>query len=124
MIASSPRTSKTCFSIASTSTTVTPIGLGDGFDGDPEPQTEIQVILERLTNRHYLPCDKGGLVRPLRPLGSRVTSGELIAILYDVVGNAVETIPSPIDGWVITYRLTGNRTATSGDMVAFVFGAA
>jgi len=94
------------------------------LDGSPEPQTEVQVMRERLTNRHYLTCDKGGLVRPLKPLGSAVTRGDPVAVLYDVFGETVETITSPIDGWVITYPLTGNRTAVSGDTIAFVFGTA
>ncbi len=92
------------------------------LDGALEPQTEVPVIAARLTNRHYLTCDKGGLVRPLRPLGSSVRTGDTIAVLYDVFGEAVETVTSPIDGWIITYPLTGNRTATSGDAIAFVFG--
>ena len=45
-----------------------------------------------------------------------------MAVLYDLFGNEVETIRSPIDGWVITYPVTGNRTAVSGDSIAFVFG--
>lgn len=92
------------------------------LDDAPEPQTEVQVIPGRLTNRHYLTCDRGGLVRPLRSLGSAVRQGESVAALYDVFGNETETIRSPIDGWVITYPLAGNRTAVSGDSVAFVFG--
>ncbi|HYM68113.1 MAG TPA: succinylglutamate desuccinylase/aspartoacylase family protein [bacterium] len=94
------------------------------LDGAPEPQTEVQIIPGRLTNRHYLVCDRGGLVRPLRPLGSKVKAGEPVAVLYDVFGEAVETASSPIDGWVITYPLHGDRTAVSGDIVAFVFGTA
>ena len=90
--------------------------------GAPEPQSEVQVIPERLTNRCYLTCEKGGLVRPLRPLGAQVRRGEPVVTLYDLFGNLLETVHSPIDGWVITYPLAGNRTAVSGDNVAFVFG--
>lgn len=93
-------------------------------DGAIEPQTEVPVIGGRLTNRHYVNCDRGGLVRPLLPLGAAVKRDEPVAVLYDVFGNDVETIRSPIDGWVITYPVTGNRTAASGDSIAFVFGAA
>ncbi|HET7263869.1 MAG TPA: succinylglutamate desuccinylase/aspartoacylase family protein [bacterium] len=92
------------------------------LDGPAEPQTEVPVIGGRLTNRHYLACDHGGLVRPLVPLGAPVKRDEPVAVLYDVFGNDVETIRSPIDGWVITYPVTGNRTAASGDSIAFVFG--
>ena len=50
--------------------------------------------------------------------------GEPVAALYDVFGEEVELIRSPINGWVITYDpLTGNRTVVSGDSIAFVFGA-
>ncbi len=93
------------------------------LDGPPEPQTEVQVIPERLTDRHYVTCERGGLVRPLMRLGSAVERGEPLAILYDIFGAEVETIHSPIDGWVMTYPLTGNRSAVSGDSIVFVFGA-
>jgi hypothetical protein len=45
-----------------------------------------------------------------------------VAVLYDVFGNEVEVLHSPVDGWVMTYPVTGNRTAASGDSIAFVFG--
>ncbi|HKV44670.1 MAG TPA: succinylglutamate desuccinylase/aspartoacylase family protein [bacterium] len=92
------------------------------IDGSREPQTEVQVIPGRLTNRHYLTCQRGGLVRPLKPLGAAVKRHESVAVLYDVFGDEVEAIQSPIDGWVVTYPATGNRTAVSGDSIAFVFG--
>lgn len=92
------------------------------IDGPIEPQTEVQVIGGRLTNRHYLVCERGGLVRPLKPIGAAIKRDEHVAVLYDLFGNEVETIRSPIDGWVITYPVTGNRTAVSGDSIAFVFG--
>jgi predicted deacylase len=92
------------------------------IDGPIEPQTDIQVIGGRLADRHYLNCERGGLVRPLKPLGAAVKRGEHLAVLYDVFGDEVEVIRSPIDGWVITYPVAGNRTAASGDSIAFVFG--
>lgn len=91
------------------------------IDGPTEPQNEVQVIPGRLANRHYLNCERGGLVRPLKELGATVKRDEAVAVLYDVFGNEVEAIRSPIDGWVITYPITGNRTAASGDSIAFVF---
>jgi predicted deacylase len=92
------------------------------IDGRPEPQTEVKVIPGRLSNRHYLISSMGGLVRPLKPTGAAVKAGEPIVTVYDVFGTEMETLRSPIDGWVITYPSTGNRTATSGDALAFVFG--
>jgi predicted deacylase len=92
------------------------------LDGPKEPQTEVQVIPGRLTNRHYLTCQRGGLVRPLKQLGAPIKRNEPVAVLYDVFGTEVEVIRSPIDGWTITYPVTGNRTAVSGDSIAFVFG--
>ena len=92
------------------------------IDGPMEPQTEVQVIPGRLTNRHYLTCQRGGLVRPLKQLGATVRRNESVAMLYDVFGNEVEVLQSPVDGWVMTYPVTGNRTAASGDSIAFVFG--
>ena len=92
------------------------------IDGAPEPQTAVQVIPGRLTNRHYLNCSTGGLVRPLRPLGSQVRRNDPVVAVDDVFGNELEVLTSPIDGWVITYPVSQNRTAVSGDTLAFVFG--
>ena len=86
------------------------------------PQTDVQVIPGRLTNRHYLVCDTGGFVRPPHAVEAKVRRGDPLAVLYDVFGATVETVASPIDGWIITYPLTGTRTVVSGDTVAFVFG--
>jgi predicted deacylase len=91
-------------------------------DGTPEPQSTVQVIPGRLSNRHYLHCRTGGLVRPLRPLGGAVRRDEPVVAVDDVFGNELEVLTSPIDGWVITYPVHQNRTATSGDPLAFVFG--
>ncbi|MBI3997793.1 MAG: succinylglutamate desuccinylase/aspartoacylase family protein, partial [Armatimonadetes bacterium] len=92
------------------------------LDGSPEPQTEVLVIPGRLTNRQHLTCERGGLIRPLKPLGARVRPGDPLVAIYDLFGNELEIITSPIEGWVITYPLTRNRTAVSGDTVVFVFG--
>ena len=93
------------------------------LDGAPEPQTEVPVLPCRLTDRRYLTCERGGFVRALKPLGAAVREGEPVAALYDVFGEEVELIRSPINGWVITYDpLTGNKTVVSGDSIAFVFG--
>lgn len=91
------------------------------LEGSREAQMEVQVIPGRLTNRHYLTCNTGGLARPLKPIGSRVTREEPVVAVYDVFGNELEVLRSPIDGWVITYPVAGNRTAASGDPLAFVF---
>lgn len=92
------------------------------IDGAPEPQTVVQVIPGRLSNRHYLHCSTGGLVRPLRPLGGEVREGDPVVAVDDVFGNELEVLTSPIDGWVITYPVHQNRTAVSGDPLAFIFG--
>ena len=93
------------------------------LDGAPEPQTEVPVLPGRLTNRRYLTCDRGGFVRPLRQIGSRIRADEPVAAVYDAFGAEVEVVRSPIDGWVIAYDpTTGNKTVASGDTVAFVFG--
>lgn len=92
-------------------------------DGPREPQTEVLVLPGRLTERRYLTCNRGGFVRPLKQIGSTVQAGDAIAALYDVFGEEVEVVRSPIDGWVITYDpITGNKTVVSGDSIAFVFG--
>lgn len=92
------------------------------IDGEIEPQTEIQVIDQPLTDRHHITCDTGGVVYPLVPIGEKVTKGQPVVIIRDIFGNELETVNSPIDGWVITYTRTDNHTVNSGDTVVFVFG--
>ncbi|OFV79403.1 MAG: hypothetical protein A2W26_07165 [Acidobacteria bacterium RBG_16_64_8] len=92
------------------------------IDGPRESQTAVPVIPGKLSNRHYLHCSAGGLVRPLRPLGSEVHQGDPVVAIDDVFGNELEVLTSPINGWVITYPVHQNRTAVSGDPLAFVFG--
>jgi predicted deacylase len=95
----------------------------DMLDGEIEPQTGIQVIDDPLTNRHPVSVDKGGVVLPLVPPGEKVGEGQPIARLYDVYGDELETVRSPIEGWVMTFPHTGNRTLASGGCVAFVYGS-
>lgn len=92
------------------------------IDGEIKPQTELLVIDEILTDRRHVLVDKGGVVRPLVPVGEKVTRGQAVARIYDVYGDLVETVVSPIDGWLMHHRRFGNHTVVSGDCVVFVFG--
>ena len=94
----------------------------DMIDGEIEPQTEITVIDEPLTDRHHVAAQKGGIVEPLVPLGEKATKGQPVVNVRDIYGNIVETVCSPTTGWIITYPFTGNRAVSSGDTVFFVFG--
>ena len=49
------------------------------------------VVGGRLTNRHYVNYNRGGLVRALLPLGAAVKRDEPVAVLYDVFGNDLES---------------------------------
>ncbi len=90
--------------------------------GDPEPQTLVQVINGPLTEQYHVRASKGGIVHPLRPTGSKVSEGDALVSIFDPYGDEIETLTSPIDGYVITYPRRGNQTAASGDVVVFVFG--
>ena len=94
----------------------------DMIDGEIEPQTEVLVIDEPLTDRHHVLVEKGGIVHPLVPIGEKVTKGQPVVRILDLYGDEVETVCSPTDGWVITYPRTGNHTVVSGDYVVFIFG--
>lgn len=92
------------------------------IEGEIDAQTGLLVIDEILTDRRHVLVEKGGVVRPLVPVGEKVIEGQAVARIYDVYGDPVETVVSPIDGWLMHHRRFGNHTVVSGDCVVFVFG--
>lgn len=91
------------------------------IDGAHEKQTEVPVIGETLAKVKPLRANRGGFVHHLRDMGARVKKGDDLAVIRDPFGDVVETISSPVDGYLVAYpRMLGNQTAATGDLVAMV----
>jgi len=88
-------------------------------DGRIEPQDQCQVIKGRLT-RCEVTASRGGLVHPLKDAGGVVRKDEPIALVRDAYGDVVETVISPVDGYILAYPFLGNQTVGTGDFVAFI----
>jgi predicted deacylase len=69
------------------------------LEGSIEPQNENLVPPGRYIRTHFY-ADSPGLIRPLKGPGERVIRGELIGLIYDVLGNRVSEIRSPGDGYL------------------------
>jgi predicted deacylase len=91
------------------------------IEGALEAQTDVPVIKETLNKVKPLRATRGGFVHHLAEVGSTVKKGQDIAILRDPFGDIVETIQSPVDGYLVAYpRMLGNQSAATGDLVAMV----
>lgn len=55
----------------------------------------------QVTRSAWLRSTRGGICRLVAPSGTKVHSGDILAYISDLFGNAEETITSPVDGIVI-----------------------
>lgn len=79
--------------------------------GQPRPIGEPRVIREFVGVR----ATKGGILRTEVPLGSRVRRGDVMARIFSVFGDEVETVAAPRDGLFV--RMTTFPTVMTGDRV-------
>lgn len=70
--------------------------------------------------RMEITANKGGLVHPGKNAGDAVRKGDVLATLYDFFGNVVDTILSPVDGYVLAYPLREIQAVGTGNMVVFL----
>ena len=77
-------------------------------------------IKELLGNTVQVRAKRGGLTMPLLPVGTRVRKGDALLRVRDPYGDELETVVSPIDGYVTVFPRYGNQTCFSGQVVAFV----
>jgi len=83
---------------------------------DREPELPARVT--RVT-RCALRAPSGGLIRRHVELGDAVRAGDTVATVTDLVGITLESVVSPIDGFVAAVRLTAS--VNPGDMLAVIF---
>lgn len=91
----------------------------DMLDGEPEPQTTVQIIPGRLS-RTEVTVSRGGLLHQLVKVGEPVQQGVPFAVLRDPWGDIVEELSSPVDGWVLAYPLRMSQAVLTGNYVAFL----
>ena len=71
--------------------------------------------------RHVLAAAHDGRVRQLLPLGSAVSRGTPVAHVRELRGDVLETLASPVDGWLGIHNTYGFVQA--GEDVVIVFEA-
>lgn len=71
--------------------------------GKTEGQQGVPVIKEQNLTWEHATRKRAGFLRPIVEIGKEVKKGEEIAILVDVLGNKVDSITSPGNGYVIAF---------------------
>jgi predicted deacylase len=79
--------------------------------GEPEPPREI-VTMSRFVG---VRAKRGGLLHTMAELGARVRQGEVLAHIYSIYGDELETIQAPIDGTFV--RMTTFPSVAAGERV-------
>jgi len=88
------------------------------LDGKIEPQTENLVPPGRYIRRHMY-GRQPGLIRPLKDPGDPVQKDETIAYVHDILGDQVEEIKSPADGYLRIW--TTRRVVAGGAQAGEIF---
>ena len=84
---------------------------------EPETKAAIPVILG---NTVQLRARRGGFTQPLLEVGTEVKAGGAVLRIRDPYGDEVESVVSPIEGYVTVYPRYANQACYSGQTVAFV----
>ena len=87
--------------------------------GEIEPQ-EREFNLPEPLYTEMITADRGGIVHPACPLGSKVSKGDPIVRILNVFGDEVDVVRSPRDAYVLSFCLTVNQAAGTGDFVAMI----
>ncbi len=97
-----------------------PVGVGCMFNalwflrmlpGDPALPRETGAMTRFVGVR----ATRGGLLHTVVPLGARVRQGEVLAHIYSVYGDELETIQAPTDGTFV--RMTTFPSVAAGERV-------
>lgn len=88
-------------------------------DGKVEAQDAIKV-LPNIYSRGVLTSDKGGLVTILKRPGEAVAKGEVFLKIRNPLGDLVDEVKSPLDGYVLAYPMQKNQAVGTGDYLAFL----
>ncbi len=87
--------------------------------GPPEPPAR-RPIQEVLGNTILVRARRGGFLHPLAKVGSRLQKDDPLFQVRDPYGDLLETVVSPIDGYMLLYHIEGNQSCFSGQAVGLV----
>ena len=94
------------------------------IDGEILPQSDILVIPGERPALPSVRANRGGIIMFEAECGKFLPAGTVIARTFNVLGDEVEVIYMPSDGYVMTYpplSWVGNQSVASGDFVADIF---
>ncbi|HSC24302.1 MAG TPA: succinylglutamate desuccinylase/aspartoacylase family protein [Casimicrobiaceae bacterium] len=94
------------------------------LDGEIEPQRDVRVLPGIHAAMPTIRAEHGGFIRFEVECGRLIRAGTVIARTRDVLGNEVEAITMPADGYVMTFppqSWVGHQAVATGDLVADVF---
>jgi len=92
------------------------------IDGDFEPQEGITIVPGVNRWGSVIRANRGGLIRFFKKPGELIKQGEVLAEIYDLYGDVIESIKMPVDGYVWAYP-GGDILGTSGSLQAVQTGA-
>lgn len=93
------------------------------LEGEVEPHTNVKIIKERQVWKSIITTNRGGLVHFKVEPGEWISKGTIIAVIYSVLGDEVEAVEMPVDGyiWAFICGHHGNYQAVStGDNLCYV----
>ncbi len=100
----------------------------DMISGEIEPQSGFPIVKGECKYHNMVRCTRGGIIHPLKTPGEFINKGEVIARIYNILGEEVEAPVMPVDGYIWAYPLGfqlgtsgGLQTVSSGDDVAYIF---
>jgi predicted deacylase len=94
------------------------------IEGTLEPQRDVTVVSGIHTTMPTIRAERGGFIRFEVACGQFLSAGTVIARTRDILGNEVEVITMPADGYVMTFppqSWVGNQAVATGDLVADLF---
>jgi predicted deacylase len=93
-------------------------------EGTIEPQRDVAVVPGIHPALPTIRAERGGFIRFEVECGTFLRAGTVIARTRDILGNEVEAIAMPADGYVMTFppqSWVGNQAVATGDLVADLF---
>ena len=67
-----------------------------------------------------LTADHGGIVHPMCPLGAKLAKGDPLVRILNVFGDEVDIVRTPRDAYAMSFCLTVNQVAGTGNRVAMI----
>jgi predicted deacylase len=87
--------------------------------GEPERQKG-QMDFGGPIHTMMISSNRGGIAHSACKLGAKVSKGDALVRMINVLGDEVEVIRSPRDGFVVSFPLNVNQVAGSGDFVVLL----